>query len=636
MKKFLVVIVVFGLVFSIFSSFNSISFAQKKYKEAPMLADLVKQGKLPPVEERLPENPLVIKPVEEVGTYGGDLKIALLGPGDTANVYWPFIRESFLAWDITGTKPTPNLVEKWNITQGGRAFVFYLRKGIKWSDGEPFTAEDVMFWYEDILLNKDLTPMFPAWLTTAGSPVKITKVNDYTVKFEFNRPNPGFLETMTFKGSESLVIYPKHYLKQFHPKYTPIERLKEMAQKGGFTEWYQLFANKNDYIQNPDRPTLNAWITTGALAGKTTHTLVRNPYYWKVDTAGNQLPYIDRVVATIAENTELVNMRVLNGEIDLDFGHLTLPNYPLLKDNESKGGYRVFLYKTMVGSQLALMPNLNHKDPVLNKLFNNRNFRIALSLSINRDEINQLCFLGLAEPRQATVVRECPYYTEGIDKLYTEYNPKRSNEILDSLGLTKRDKDGFRLRPDGKTLAITIEYPPLGEFGPWNDMIELVARYWQSIGIKTAPKSIDRSLFEVRDQSGELDVVVWAWGRGLHPLIEPRFVFPCVPTETGGPLYALWYSSGGKSGKKPSGDVLKAVQLYDTFQITTDPEKRLALGKELIKLSAENLWSIGTVGIAPVPVVVKNNLRNVPEKSFREWVCLQISHTRPEQFFFKK
>jgi len=636
MRRFWVGIVIVSLVISLSAGFSPISFSQKKYNEAPMLAELVKQGKLPSVEERLPENPLVIKPVEEVGAYSGDLKIALLGPGDTGNIYWPFIRESFLTWDITGTKPTPNLVEKWSVAQGGRAFVFYLRKGIKWSDGQPFTADDVMFWYEDILLNKELTPVFPAWLTTAGSPVKITRVNDYTVKFEFNRPNPGFLEMMTFKGSETVIIHPKHYLKQFHPKYTPIEKLKEMAQKGGFAEWYQLFANRNDYIQNPDRPTLNAWITTGALAGKTTHTLVRNPYYWKVDTAGNQLPYIDRIVATIAENTELVNMRVLNGEVDLDFGHLTLPNYPLLKDNESKGGYRVFLYKTMVGSQLALMPNLNHKDPVLNKLFNSRDFRIALSLSINRDEINQLCFLGLAESRQATVVRECPYYTEGIDKLYTEYNPKRSNEILDSLGLTKRDKDGFRLRPDGKTLAITIEYPPLGEFGPWNDVIELVARYWQSIGIKTAPKSVDRSLFELRAQSGELDVVVWAWGRGLHPLIEPMYVFPYSPIRTGAPLYGLWYSSGGKSGKKPSGDVLKAVQLYDTFQITTDPEKRLALGKELIKLSAENLWSIGTVGIAPVPVVVKNNLRNVPEKSFREWVCLQISHTRTEQFFFKK
>jgi len=636
MRKYLVVLIVLSLVLSVFVGFDSISFAQKKYNEAPMLAELVKAGKLPPVEERLPENPLVVKPIEEIGTYGGDLRIPLLGTADFATLYYGLIRESLLKWDITGTKPIPNLAEKYEITRGGRVFTFYLRKGVKWSDGVPFTADDIMFWYEDILLNKDLTPAFPTWLVTAGSPVKITKVNDYAVRFEFSKPNPGFPEMMAFNGCTDLIINPKHYLKQFHPRYVSLDKLNEMAKKEGFDTWYKLFANRNDYFQNPERPTLNAWITTGPLAGKTTHILVRNPYYWKVDTAGNQLPYIDRIVASIVENIEVINMKVLNGEIDYDSGHLTLPNYPLLKSNESKGGYRVLLYKQTMGSQLAFMPNLNHKDPVLNKLFNNKNFRIALSLAINRDEINQLCYLGLAEPRQATVDRNCPYYTEGLERLYAEYNPQKANEILDSLGLSKRDKDGFRLRPDGKTLAITIEYPPVGEFGPWSDVIELVKKYWEAIGIKVATKAIDRSLFEVRASSGEIDIILWAWGRGLHPLVEPRFVFPYAASRTGAPLYGLWYSTGGKSGKKPTGDVLKAIQLWETFKITVEPEKRLALGKELIKLSTENLWSIGTVGLAPTIVVVKNNLRNVPEKSFREWVCLQINHTNPEQYFFKK
>lgn len=635
MKRILSALLILSLSISLVLSSFSISFAQKKYNEAPMLADLVKQGKLPPVEQRLPKNPETVKPLEEVGRYGGNLRTGLLGPADTAVCYAVFLNEWLVRWDQSGSKLVPSVAERYSASKDKRTYTFYLRKGMRWSNGEPFTADDIMFWWEDVILNKELTPVFPVWLSTKGGQGKVEKVDAYTVRFIFPDPYPLFLENQVWSG-QGIVRYPKNYLKQFHPKYTPKEKLEEMAKEAGFQFWHQLFSDRANIIQNQDLPTISAWKSTGPLAGKTMHAMERNPYYWKVDSSGNQLPYIDKLVANIVENLEVLVTKVVAGEIDFDSGHMVLPNYPLIKDNETRGKYRALLWKMAMGSQLYFAPNLNHQDPAKKALFNNLDFRIALSHAINREDINQLCYLGLAEPRHATVAQECEYYTKGIDKLYTEYNPQKANELLDKIGLDKKDKDGFRLCPDGKPLSLTIEFPPLGEFGPWEDIINLVAKYWNAVGIKSVPKPVDRSLYEVRARGTEIDFMVWAWGRGLLPLIQPHFVFPYFwGFYTGAPLYALWYQTGGKEGEQPPPEILKVMQLYDQFKIETNPAKANSLGKQIIKLSAEQIWYIGTVGLAPTIVIAKTNLRNIPEQSFREAMIGQFAHTRPEQYFFK-
>jgi len=491
-----------------------------------------------------------------------------------------------------------------------------------------------MFWYEDIALNKELTPAFPTWLRTFGNPVKIVKVDDYTIKFIFTHPNVLFLENMAYEGFG--ILTPKHYLKQFHPKYTSKEKLEELVKKEGLQYWYQLFSNKANVYDNPERPGLWAWIPKSRL-GAMNYVMERNPYYWKVDPAGNQLPYIDRITSMLVSTTQMITMKAVSGEIDLQVRNVLWTDYPVLMENREKGGYRVLKWPMALGSTFALMPNLNHKDPVLRKLFEDRNFRIALSLAINREEINQLCTLGACEPRQATVLKECPYYSEGLEKLYAEYNPKKANEILDNMGLTKRDKDGFRLRPDGKTLVITIEIMDNPMYGPWPDICELVKKYWEAIGIKTAVKVIDRTLLNARWQAAEFDVSGWAWGRGLTPFIGgPKFVFPSDTLYNPGPLYGLWYQTGGKSGEEPKGDIRRAMELFDRFIVTTDKAKRLRLGRELIRLSAENVWSIGTVGLIPNPVIAKNNFRNVPEVLFSEHLLLTPRNAFPEQFFIKE
>lgn len=636
MRRFLFLTIMLVLIASLISSSFSTVFAQKKYNEAPILAELVKQGKISPLEQRLPKNPEVVKPYEEVGLYGGTLRLGLVGPADTAVCYAVFLNEWLVRWDQAGTKLVPSVAERYSISKDKKIYTFYLRKGMRWSDGTPFTADDILFWYEDVILNKELTPVFPAWLTTKSGPGKVEKVDSYTVRFIFADPYPLFLENQVWSGA-SIVRYPKHYLKEFHIKYVSKEKLEAMTKDAGFQFWYQLFGDRANIIQNAELPTISAWRSTGPLAGKTLHIMERNPYYWKIDTNGNQLPYIDKLSAIIVENLEVLVTKIINGEIDFDSGHMTLPNYPLLKENEKRGGYKALLWKMTMGSQLYFAPNLNHQDPIKRAMFNNRDFRIALSYAINREEINQLCYLGLAEVRHATVARECAYYTPGIDKLYTEYNPQKANELLDKVGLDKRDKSGYRLGPDGKLFTLTIEFPPMGEFGPWEDVVNLVVKYWNAVGLKVVSKPIDRSLYEVRARGIEIDFMVWAWGRGLLPLIQPHFVFPYYwGFYTGAPLYALWYQSGGKDGEKPSGDILKVMQLYDQFRVETNPAKAVSLGRQIIRISAENCWYIGTVGLAPTIVIAKDNLKNIPEKSFREAMIGQFAHTRPEQYFFKK
>jgi len=654
MRKCLVVLIVLSLFFGILMGFDSFSFAQRpypkqynsfaeykkqtgkeisKFNEAPMLAELVKQGKLPPVEQRLPKDPVIIEPLEEIGQYGGTWRRAMLGVGDRAGldrITWdPLVR---FDWD--NKTVVPNLAERWKVTNEGKVFTFYLRRGVKWSDGKPFTADDILFWYQDILLNKDITPVFPVWMTVEGSPGTVEKVDDYTVRFTFPKSYGAFL--IRLAGSYGCAMYtPKYYLSQFHPKYTPMEKLNAMTKDAGFTYWYQLFSARNDIYNNPELPTLRPWKTvTGMVPGRVIWE--RNPYYWKIDIAGNQLPYIDRIVHDVVENIEVINLKAVSGEIDMQHRHITWENYPLFIQNQSKGDYRVLKWKLAEGSNAVLAFNLNHKDPVLRSLFQNKKFRIALSLAINREEINQICYLGLGEPSQITIIPGSPYYVKEAAKLYTEYDPRKANQLLDQVGLSKRDKDGFRLRPDGKRLEITIEFAEI--FGPYRHVAELVSNYWNKVGVKTEIKIQSRELCGQRWRAGEHDVGMFQGDRGWDPFPEiAHWLIPKGHSNVNAPQWGLWYETLGKQGEEPTDpEVIKAFNLEKKIYSTTSEKERILLGKQLVKLGAENVWKIGLVGVLPGLVVVKNNFRNVIEDTVSDYLLRTPGNAHPEQFFIKR
>ncbi len=159
----------------------------------------------------------MLKPVEEIGQYGGTWRRAWLGVSDR----WgpgKILAESITELNWNGTKVIPNLGTSWEASEGGKVFTVHLREGVKWSDGEPFTADDIMFHYEDIILNKELTPNFPKWLIVGGDRGTIEKVDDYTVRFRFSQPYGLFSINLTLNGRYGLYS-PKHYAKQFHPRY---------------------------------------------------------------------------------------------------------------------------------------------------------------------------------------------------------------------------------------------------------------------------------------------------------------------------------------------------------------------------------------------------------------------------------
>ncbi len=605
-----------------------------KYQEAPSLAAKVAAGELPPVEERLPLNPHVVEPVEEIGQYSGDIHRANTTIGDV----WDWstqVKESLARMDYRdGTlKLIPNLAESWDISEDGTVYTFHLRKGMKWSDGEPFTADDFVFWYEDILLNEEFTPTIARWLRDpTGEPLVLEKVDDYTFRFVAQNPYGLFIQILAGPPSSGLTDYPRHYLEQFHPKYADADELAAAIKDAGFENWTQLFGQRRNW-QNAEQPHIWAWQPT-RVPPDIPVLCERNAYYWKVDPDGNQLPYVDGVQFDIVENADLLNLKAVAGEIDMQFRHLLWTNYPLFIENAEQGDYRVMRWTLAEGSNVILLLNHNHQDPGLRELIENREFRMALSLGIGRSDINELAYQGFGTPRQASLIPQSPYFKEEHAAFYADFDPDQANQILDDMGLEAKDADGFRLRPDGSDLTLFIEYAPV--FGPWRDTVQMITDTWTSIGIRGVPKEEDRTLFDQRGTANERDIGIWTMDRCLTPLIEPLWWGPLLTSAYNfATEYAIWYNSGGAEGQEPPDDMKKQMDLYDQIKGAA-PDQLPALGQEFFDHFSERLWIIGTVGVLPHVGVVKNNLRNVPEDAVSDWLQLTPGNTNVEQYFWKQ
>ncbi len=378
-----------------------------KYGEAPMLAKRVKEGKLPPVDQRLPQEPLVIQPVEKIGKYGGIWHRAWMGRSDSPGPS-RINTERLIRFSRDMTKVVPNLATSWEISNDGKTATFYIRKGMKWSDGEPITADDLVFWYEDMAMNKELSPSPPALLALKDSLGKFEKVDDYTVNLRYDYPHGLLINTLAGPRGHN-IVHPKHYLSQFHINYVDKAKLEQMAKEAEFEHWFQLFYDKNDEWLNTERPSLSPWRVTVA-ATENPFVMERNPYFWKVDPEGNQLPYIDKIYHALVQSPEIINFKAVAGELDMQFRHILYTNFTLLMENSEQGQYRVLKYLDDFETNMAICFNLNHQDPVMRKIIEDKRFRFAMSLAINRDEINDLAYLGLCgEPRQVVPVKDSPW-----------------------------------------------------------------------------------------------------------------------------------------------------------------------------------------------------------------------------------
>jgi peptide/nickel transport system substrate-binding protein len=628
------------VTFAVFATANGQS---GKYKEAPALAEQVKAGKLPPVEQRLPEQPLVVPVVEKTGEYGGVWRRAFLGPAD-ANNYVRVVYDGLFRFSPDGAQIEPKLALGAKSSPDFKVWTILLRKGARWSDGEPFTADDIVFWYKDVITNHDLTPSLPTWMQNAdGTAAKLEKIDDTTVQFTYDRPATLFLSELANQDGpdQSYAMFlPAHYLKQFHPAYSKMEDLDRQVQAASFKSWTQLFFAKATPASNPERPTMAAWVPVTRISDPV-FTIRRNPYYIGVDPAGNQLPYIDEVRFTYFADQQALNLAAIAGDFDMQARHIQMTNYPVLKDHEKDGKYRVLIWPTFGGADAIVAINSTYTaDPVLGKLLATKDFRIALSYAINRDEIKESAFLGLGEARQPVPAPSHPYFPgqEWATK-YTEFNPDLANKMLDALGLSKRDAQGVRLMENGKPLSVEINVVPA--FGAWPDVGQLVARDWQAVGVKAVVQIRERALAFTMRLANQLQTEIWNEDTTAFPFTGGSKLDPRngpVQQLTVGPLYYKWLTTNGKEGVEPTEPWKRIMQLVDTAR-SVGHDGQVAAAQELFRIWADNVFEIGTVGLTPMVqgvVVVNTRMHNVPATLSNDWPLRTPGNARTEQFFFAK
>jgi len=564
------------------------------------------------VEERLPLEPMVVQVVDRPGEYCGDLHRVLTGPTDMGG-YTAIMRESFAGWDFRSgnIEVIPNMATGWDISEDAKVYTFHMRKGMRWSDGEPFTADDLVFWYQDIALNSELTPSFPDWLNVGGEPVVVEKVDDYTVTFTFAAAYGILLEYMAFRGEA--LIAPKHYLSQFHPAYADPDELAAKIEDADFEQWYELFANRNSYTTNPDLPVLWSWKVEAPFPGQRMVS-VRNPYYWKVDSNGKQLPYFDRLVNDLAENNEVIMMKTIAGEVDYQYRHMGFSNYSLMKENEEGGDYQVLEW--IGGPFPCVYVNQSYGDLPVRELLQTTEFRHALSYGINREEMNDLFWYGLAVPGNPVAGSRDPYWEEGFGTTATEFSPEKANELLDSIGLDKKDGDGFRLRSDGERLSLILECYPSEMGVPAIDIFSQVAMYWQELGIDAQAKEIERSLWSQRALANECMMPSYDIAKVLW-VIDPVWFVPygsCYWAQA----YAQWATSGGTAGEEPPEDIKQIIEWYEAMRSEADANKRLDLGRNILRRHHEEVYIIGTCTLDLQPFIKKSDLVNVIDSAVAE------------------
>jgi peptide/nickel transport system substrate-binding protein len=619
------------------TTFAASASAQATLGEAPDLAKAVAEGKLPKIGDRLPANPLVVQ-AERVGRYGGALRRGLRGSSDHNGILRLVGNQGLVRWNLGFSEVLPNVAEKWEVNATASEFTFYLRKGMKWSDGKPFTADDIVFSIEDCAKNSDLYKSVPAQLVIGGKPVVVTKIDDTTVKFTFTGPYALFLEQLATPLGQYPTLYCKHYASQFHPKYN--DKVADLAKAANVSSWTELFRAKNGDIEipqrwgNPEKPVLDPWVIKEAYAGGATRVVMeRNPYFWQVDQAGNQLPYIDRLTFSISQDVESLMLDCISGRIDIQDRHIdTLQNKPTLSQNMQRGGYRLVELVSASSQQCQIYFNMTHKDAKMREMFANKRFRQALSLGINRKEIIDIVYLGQSEPYQTGPRPGHRWYHEKLSRQFTEHDPKQAAAILDELGY--RRAGDFRQRPDGQKVFFSIDVIPT-LYPDAVDTLELVKRHWAEIGVDVKVNTIERALYYTRGDNNDHDVAVWPGPGGLDPMLDPRDYFA---QHTQGSRYAIpwtqWYVSNGKDGQEPPQSQKDRMKLFDEARATSDLTKRGEIVKQICDLTAEAFETVGVCLAVNTFGIVKTNLANVPARYPGSWSWPNPAPALPQQFFF--
>ena len=623
------------------AEFQEAAGCELSFSENPDIAALydriphTNKADLAPVSERLPAEPLVVVPYEAIGLYGGVLDgLSNATEAGTSDVL--SVRHVNLVRYADDLKTlVPNVAKGWEWNDDFTELTLFLRAGHKWSDGAPFTAEDIVFWYNDLILNPDVYAETPSRWLFNGEPLQIEAIDDTTVKFTFPVPTPGILNRFAVDYGQP--FQPKHFFEQ-----QVAETGKSLAEVAAIyyrgSDWKDvptpLLASESEFIA----PTLESHIVVEE--NTESRRLVANPYFFMVDTAGHQLPYISEINELYVPDDEVRNLKITNGEVDYKTQTIFIENYPLYKENEAKGNYTAHLAPGL-GENVFYAFNVNHKDPALRAIFEDLRFRQAMSLALNRAEINEIVYLGQGQPQQAVPAdpNTVEFVTSDHLNAFIEYDPAQANSLLDEMGLEDTDGDGFRENLEGGPFVVQLQYSNQG--APVR-LHELVEDYWEAVGVQVEAKEVTSDEYREQGNNNDLDVTVWKNDGTSAPLISQDVTMLVPPfgdffNPGGGFEWAAWYASGGTDGVEPPDDVKRLVELSNEFiQYPLGSAESNRVGEEIVDIHVNSLWKIGIIGNVVTPNIQHNTLKNFKPFTAMTYDYYWAFPYRPQQWYFEQ
>ena len=586
------------------------------FSQSDYLAQIPTETPLPPIEERLPKTPRVLNLAErglKPGRYGGSMRMLIGGQRDIR--FMPINCYARLVGYNSDLKLEADILEAYEV-ENDRIFTFRLREGHKWSDGSPFTADDFRYVWDDVFHEKKLAKGGPpAGLMINGKPPRFEVIDARTVRYSWDDPNPDFLADQA-SPSPIRLMFPAAYMKQFHMRYQTKELLAQHIARERVDDWAALHQKMSRVVrpENPNLPTLDAWRNRTAPPAER-FVFERNPYYYRVDENGLQLPYIDKVMLDVS-SADLIAAKTGTGESDLQVTNLDFADYTFLKNAEQRYPLKVDLWKRTQGSRMALFPNLNCKDEGWRNLFRDVRFRRAMSLAINRGEINKAVFYGLATESSNSILPDSPLFKPEYQKAWAAFDPDQANRLLDEIGLAMDDSEGMRRLPDGRLAKIIIEIT--GESTFETDALELIGDQLLQVGIKIYPHVAQRELLRRRVKGGD---AIMSVGGGLDngvPTADmaPKELAPTSDDQLQWSIWGLHALSGGSDGKAPDLPEAKALlDLYSEWRKAEGFDQRTDVWHKMLALFTDQVFTIGIVNATLQPVVQSSKLQNVPSKA---------------------
>ncbi len=582
--------------------------------DSPFFRERIDAGELPELADRLPQNPRVIdlgSLNREPGQHGGSLRMLIGRQKDIR--YVPINSYSRLVGFNEQLELVPDILESYTVEEG-RIFTFHLRAGHRWSDGSELSSEDFRYFWQDVIENPEyLRGGPPESLKVNGEVAKFEVLDKFTVRYSWSLPNPEFLSRLAAPIPQTLLL-PSAYMREYHASYQSPEKIAAYIEKYRVDDWVGLHRklSRQNRPENPELPTLEAWRPRTQPPSEQ-FVFERNPYFHRVDENGKQLPYIDKMILNIS-SSEIIAAKTATGDSDLQGVGLGLPDYTLIKESESRFPIKVSLWRRTQGSSVALYPNLNSNDSVWRKLFQDVRFRRALSLALNRREINQVLYYGLANESADTVLPESPLFKPEYASAWANYDPDQANKLLDEVGLNERASNGIRRLPDGRYANITIE--SAGESTLETDVLELITDHFRQIGIGIFIRSSQRDIFRSRTMGGNVLMSVWkGLDNGLASAdMPPNQLAPTSDDQLNWPVWGLHYQSGQMQGKAPDLPKVKELAaLHNDWKLSTSTEQRADIWARMLAIHADQVFSIGTVNGGLQPIARIRRLRNIPD-----------------------